>query len=217
MCRAVRRSPRRRRPLCNPPPLPPATPPPAPVYEDAPEEQETEIILKDRRRVSGKLVEVTSESVVLAISGIPTVFKLDNIEAIRELPSVEERYEGLRAAIANDDIEGLLRLAEWTCQRGRLALALKDVESVLALEPANRAANELKTIIVEQQKLNTLKSCRNQRPHRSPSPTAQRPPKPRTPSPPSPSAPRPTPSRSSPTTRSTSSASSRPTSKTRPR
>ncbi|HEX2837272.1 MAG TPA: hypothetical protein VHN77_03990 [Phycisphaerales bacterium] len=145
-------------PVLAPTPAP-TTPPPTPVYEDAPEEQETEVILKDRRRVSGKLVEVTSESVVLAISGIPTVFKLDNIEAIRALPSVEERYEGLRAAIANDDIEGLLRLAEWTRQRGRLALALKDVESVLAQEPNNRAANELRTIIVEQQKLNALKAA----------------------------------------------------------
>lgn len=144
-------------PTAAPAPTPPA--PTTPVYEDAPEERETEIILKDRRRVSGKLVEVTSESVVLAISGIPTVFKLDNIEAIRELPSVEERYEGLRAAIADDDIEGLLRLAEWTRQRNRLALALKDVETVLVLEPANRAANELKTIIIEQQKLNALKSA----------------------------------------------------------
>ena len=136
----------------------PVTSPPAKAvpFEDPTEEHETEIILKDRRRVSGKLVEVTSESVVLAISGIPTVFKLDNIEAIRALPTVEERYNDLRAAIADDDIDGLLRLAEWVRQRGRLTLALKEVDAVLAQEPANRAANELKTIIVEQQKLNSL-------------------------------------------------------------
>lgn len=141
-----------------PPTLPPAQP--APSDEDPTEEHETELVLKDRRRVSGKLVEVTSESVVLAISGIPTVFKLDNIEAIRALPTVEERYNDLRAAIADDDIEGLLRLAEWVRQRGRLTLALKDVDTVLAREPANRAANELKTIIVEQQKLNALKATK---------------------------------------------------------
>jgi hypothetical protein len=131
---------------------------PTPKYEDPAEEHETEIVLNDRRRVSGKLVEVTSESVVLAISGVPTIFKLDNIAAIRELPTVEERYHDLRGAIADDDVEGLLRLAEWVRQRGRLALALKEVDAVLALEPTNRAANELKTIIVEQQKLNAIKA-----------------------------------------------------------
>ena len=74
------------------------------------------------------------------------------------MPTVQERYRDLRAAITDDDIDGLLRLAEWVRAKGYLNLAQQNVDAVLKQEPTNRAALELRTIIVEQKKVNALRS-----------------------------------------------------------
>jgi hypothetical protein len=121
--------------------------------EDLTEDRETELVLHDRRRITGKIVSVTNESVVLSIAGVPTTFKLDTIAAIRELPTVSQRYRELRAAISDDNTEDLLRLAEWLRSRNRFALALKEVDGILAREPAHKGATDLKLLIVQQQKL----------------------------------------------------------------
>jgi hypothetical protein len=121
---------------------------------DAKGDRETELVLKDRQRVSGKLVEVSPTSVVLEIQGIPTRFTMEQIGSIRELPTVEQRHKELRSAIGDQDVEGLLRLAQWLHERGRLGLALREIEHVLTIEPNNRNALGMRTLVEEQQKIN---------------------------------------------------------------
>src|ERR1051326_3975545 len=60
------------------------SPAPAPVIDED-EPVETELLLKDGRRVSGVLVEKTAEKVVLTIGGIATTFKMDVVDKVQTL------------------------------------------------------------------------------------------------------------------------------------
>lgn len=118
--------------------------------------QTAEITLKDGRRVSGVLVNRLADRVVLRIGEVETNFPLDIISDLRALPTVEEQYEQLRAALADEDVDGHLRLAEWVRSRGRLDLALWEVEHVLAVQPTNAQAKDMRTVIIEQERLNQV-------------------------------------------------------------
>ena len=80
-------------------------------------------------------------------------FPMSDISMVRALPSVEERYEALRRSIDPEDVEGLLRLAEWLRARGRFDLALAEIERALAVEPLHPDARQLKLLVTEQKKL----------------------------------------------------------------
>jgi hypothetical protein len=140
-------------------PAPPAPQPPttpeveAPTEPQIPTGAETELVLRDGRRIVGLMVSLAPDRVILSVSGIATPFERSTIERVRALPSVEERYRELRASIDDEDTQQLLQLAEWLRSRGRLELALWEVDHVLGLEPHNQRASELKVWIVEQQKV----------------------------------------------------------------
>jgi hypothetical protein len=112
-----------------------------------------EVVLRDGRRITGLFIDRSPERVVLSISGIATPFTMDGVERVRLMPSVESRYRELRAAIDDEDLDSLLRLAEWLRSRGRLDLALWEVDHVLKIEPGNAQAREARTLIVAQQKV----------------------------------------------------------------
>ncbi|MDX2132279.1 MAG: hypothetical protein SFY69_09525 [Planctomycetota bacterium] len=132
-----------------------ATPPPAApdAFTPIPSGTEVELLLRDGRRLTGLIVEHSPTRVVLAINGIATPFDGTSVASVVPLPSVEERYLQLRATIDDEDIDGLLRLAEWLRARGRLDLALWEIDGVLRIEPANQNAKDLRTLVVEQQKI----------------------------------------------------------------
>lgn len=129
------------------------TPPDAPAFTSIAPGVEVEITLLDGRRLTGLIVEHTRERVILAINGIATPFDASGVTRIAPLPSIEERYLQLRATIDDEDVDALLRLAEWLRARGRLDLALWEIEGVLRIEPGHQAARDLHTLVVEQQKL----------------------------------------------------------------
>jgi tetratricopeptide (TPR) repeat protein len=114
---------------------------------------QTELVLVDRRRIVGRTIATTAESVTIAIAGVPTTFAMADIDVIRKLPPLEEQYERLRAATRDNDVDGLLRLAEWLRSRGRYTLALRELSAALAADPTNRAALEQRTLIEQQQRL----------------------------------------------------------------
>lgn len=123
---------------------------------------QTELILTDRRRIVGRTVATTAESVTIAIAGVPTTFPMADVELIRKLPPLEEQYERLRAATRDNDVDGLLRLAEWLRSRGRYTLALREISSALAADPTNRAAAEQRTLVEQQQRLAHVSRWREQ-------------------------------------------------------
>jgi len=141
---------------------PPAEPPPAsgtpdttvpPADAPPAEPVETELVLKDKRRIVGVLISKNDETVTLSVGGVPTTFNMYSVEGMRTLPSIDEQYRSLRASIDPGDAEGLVRLAEWLRSRRRLDEALIEVDRALKSEPTNSDARNLKTLIIEQQKL----------------------------------------------------------------
>jgi len=118
---------------------------------------EVELEMKDGRKVSGILVEQTSSRVIVAIGGLATPFDLAGIARIRAIPTVEERYDLLRRAIPDDDVDTLLQLAEWLRGKGRLGLALTEVDRALKADPDSQQARDLRVIIIEQSKLQTIR------------------------------------------------------------
>lgn len=155
-------------PPSSPPPDPapaPADPAPAPTAEEpipAPEEgasppesaaesgpREATVYLKDGQRFTGLLVEQTDEVLVLRIEGIQTRFAAADVDRVRMLRPVLERYEEMRAAIG-DDPDQIVKLAEWLRARERYELALEELDRALGLDPNHAEARQLKVIVAKQ-------------------------------------------------------------------
>jgi hypothetical protein len=139
---------------------PPATsraPSPAPPADQAAvrvvEEVVTEMVLTDGRRLEGVLVEQTPLHVTLRIEGIATQFPRASINRIRTLPSVEQQYANSRATIRDLDFLERVKLAQWVRSKERFDLALAELEGVLALDPRNVEALELRTEVLLEQAL----------------------------------------------------------------
>ncbi|MEZ6241784.1 MAG: hypothetical protein R3B57_01950 [Phycisphaerales bacterium] len=111
------------------------------------------ILRRDGSEVSGILVERGEEEIVLRVAGIRTAVKREQIADVRFLPPVEERYERLKAAIDDTDVDGRLHLAEWLRDRERYQLALDEVMGVLEIEPYDKRARNMRTWLEAQLKL----------------------------------------------------------------
>lgn len=123
---------------------------------DAPVDQamrECVITLTSGRTITGELIREDSRIVVIGIEGIETTFQRRLVSSIVVLPPVAERYRDLRATISDDDIDARLALVEWLRARRAYALALRELESILLLEPNNSHAKLLHTWLAEYDKL----------------------------------------------------------------
>lgn len=115
--------------------------------QPAPEATGVECVVtrRDGGEVSGILIERGEEEIVIRVAGIRTAIPREQIADVRFLAPVEERYEQLRAAIDDSDVEGRLHLAEWLRDRERFGLALDEVLGVLEIEPFNKRARDMRT------------------------------------------------------------------------
>lgn len=131
----------------------PSVPPPlrAPEIEIG---RDVDIVLSDGRHVTGELLEESPVRYLVRVGEVPTSFDKSTIRGVRALPTVEEQYALLREAIADEDVDGRLRLAEWCRLKGRIDLALWEVDQSLEVQPANPQAREMRTLLIEQEKLN---------------------------------------------------------------
>ncbi len=146
---------------------PAAKPPSSPAQQTAPASKsaddttdpaksvgrEVEILRRDRSRLRGVLISQDDKAIVLSISGLRTELPLAEVESMQVLPSVEERYALLRNAINEHDVDAILNLARWLRERERYALAHREAERVLAIEPNNPTAIELKRQLEAQMKV----------------------------------------------------------------
>lgn len=121
---------------------------PAPAAEPAAEaEPEAVIYLRDGQEFTGQLIAQADNKVVLRIAGIVTTFNADQVERIRVLPSVMERYKALREAIDDNDSEQILRLADWLVERKRFDLAIAELKALIARQPqSGPAKRQLATV-----------------------------------------------------------------------
>lgn len=137
----------------NPQSQPPVPTEPAPPKPEASEPPEAEVLFKDGRRLSGILLSQGAQEVVLNIEGIETPIARGEIERVHIRPSFEDQYRALRLSVDQRDFPGRLKLAEWLLARKKFDLALAEVGGVLTSEPGNIEAQELKTLIQQQQQL----------------------------------------------------------------
>jgi hypothetical protein len=105
-----------------------------------PDLPECVVTLRDGKRLSGLLVERTEDRVVIRVGSIDTTFTFVDVQRIDVLPPLEERYNQMRSTIADDDAEGIVRLARWLCSRGRYDLAQIEVSRALRASPEHPAA-----------------------------------------------------------------------------
>jgi len=124
------------------------------------EVRETVLVLTDGRRMTGVLSDRTAKGVTLAIGGIDTFFAADDVASVEPQPTTRERYRQMRQTIDDEDVDRRATLADWLRERGQLKLAIREVEGVLARNPAHAQANELRTLILEQIKLDAVSGKR---------------------------------------------------------
>lgn len=115
--------------------------------------RECVITLISGRTITGELIREDSGTVVIGIEGIETTFQRKNVANVVILPTVDERYESLRATIADDDIDARLSLVEWLRARKAYRTAIKELDSILIIEPNNPHAKLLHTWLAEYDKL----------------------------------------------------------------
>ncbi len=139
----------------------PASPDPASPDEttnpDAPKPDpgivECVITLASGRKITGELIRENDLIVVVGVNGIETTFQRKAVAKIVILPPVEERYNEMRSAIPDDDIDARLALVEWLRARKAYSLAIEELEAVLRISPSNPHAKLLHTWLTEYNKL----------------------------------------------------------------
>ncbi|MBL8761388.1 MAG: hypothetical protein JNL50_08815 [Phycisphaerae bacterium] len=128
---------------------------PAEPVDDAEDDdvRETLVVLTDGRRMTGVLSERTAKGVTLSIGGIDTFFSGEDVASVEPQPTTLERYRQMRATIDDEDVDRRANLADWLRERGKLSIALREIDGVLARNPTHPQASELRTLILEQMKL----------------------------------------------------------------
>lgn len=157
--------------LSQPEAAPVVTPPQASGPEQNPgDERETEVTLRDGRKISGTLVEITDDTIFLMVGGVRTPLPRSSAARIDTMPTLRERYESLRSVIDEADSEALARLAEWLRSRRMYPEAHTEVLRALAADPGNMNARQLRVLIEEQLKIAEVRGA-----PRQPRDTATRP------------------------------------------
>lgn len=139
---------------------------------------EATLLLKGGRLLTGLLVSEDASGVTLRIGGLDQRYRREQIERLEVMAPVQERYEAMREAIADDDLDRIMLLVEWLRQRERYLLALKEVEHVLALDPGRPDAQSARVLL--EQQIELIEKARRRGPTGRPAerePSAERPPR----------------------------------------
>jgi hypothetical protein len=138
-----------------PPAAAPASVPASPTTPPVPAtpEVETEITLQDGRKVTGVLVENSDETITIRVAGIALPFPAEQVSRIRTLLSIEDQYKALRAPVKDLDFMERLKIADWLRTKERFSLSLAEIEGVLALDPDNIDAAQLRSRVLLEKAL----------------------------------------------------------------
>jgi hypothetical protein len=139
------------KPQPEPKPQPPSAQPPATAATN--EDHEAIVFTRDGQRFSGTFVSRDDKAVVLKIAGILTTFKSSQVDRVQMMPSTQERYRQMRAAIEDNDVDGLLRLVAWLRSKSQYDAALTELAHILQVQPDNPQAIDLKLQIESQREL----------------------------------------------------------------
>ncbi len=98
---------------------------------------------KDGRRLEGRITARTSTELTVQTDFGTIKVPLSKVERIEEKATPREELETRRKALADDDAEGLLALAEWAGEAGLVAERLALLREVVRTEPGHVEANTL--------------------------------------------------------------------------
>ena len=115
--------------------------------------QECVVTFVAGRKLTGIMMDSNDENIVLRINGIDTTYRRPKIASIDFLPPVAMRFTEFRASIPDSDIDGRLLLVDWLRDRRAYELAIRELDSILELEPDHPNAKILKTWLEEHLKL----------------------------------------------------------------
>lgn len=132
-------------------PVPAETSPKHPV--EPIEEVKTELLLNDGRRIEGVLVEQTETTVTIRVAGIAAPFPRTQINRLRTLQTVPEKYKSLRSRVKDLDFVERLKIADWLRSEEAFELALAEINGVIALDQFNIEARDLKLQVLLEQDL----------------------------------------------------------------
>lgn len=133
----------------TPPQDAPASADAAPPTDPA-DQRQCDIQFYDGRRIRGVLLELTDERIDLSIRGVRTSFDRSDVAFYRVFPPVREQYATLRAQVAEDDAQQLIRLAEWLMDHRMYEEAVQDLGAALRADPGNPRARDLQTVALQQ-------------------------------------------------------------------
>ncbi len=108
---------------------------------------------RDGKEITGIYEDQNSDRVIVRVRGVRTVIPRAQIQRLEFLAPVEDRYEELRATIADNDVEGLLYLGEWLRRRERYELALNEINNALRVEPYNEQGKAMRAWLEQQIKM----------------------------------------------------------------
>lgn len=134
--------------------------------------REVVVVLNSGREIVGAMVSESDESVVVRINGIDTTLPRARVAGIRELPPVSERYTELRRTVDDGNIRARLALVEWLRAREAYRLALRELEGILEIEPANPDARTLHTWLENHLRLAARARPARREPRPPPPPSA---------------------------------------------
>jgi hypothetical protein len=106
------------------------------------------LTLTDGTTYEGAIEERDTE-VVITVKGVGVTVPRDQIKSI-DYSTYEERFRKRLAALGVDDADGRVTLASEAVQRKELTLAQEAVSEALKIDPTNRKARELDSLIASQ-------------------------------------------------------------------
>ncbi len=133
----------------------PSSPPPSTPDQSEPENKtptgrDVLLMFADGKRVEGVLIDRTPDRVVIRLAGIEMVYPMHQIDSIRYLPPIQERYRQLREIIPDNDTHGIIRLSQWLMEHALLNEALLEINNALKNDPDHPQAKKQKLLIEQQ-------------------------------------------------------------------
>ncbi len=112
------------------------------------------VVKKDGTQISGDLLRQDATSVTLRLSdtNIPIRIQREQIQELRETPTVAQQYRQRRAALKDDDVTGRYDLAKWLYDQRELQLARRELLDLRSISPQDERVKLLLSATEEQLK-----------------------------------------------------------------
>jgi hypothetical protein len=101
------------------------------------------LTLRDGRTFDGMLVRRSESETVITIAGVETRFKASEIEKLRELPPVLDRYAEMVKLVPADQLDRRMELITWLADRRHLDIAVIEAERLAARNPRSATVKKL--------------------------------------------------------------------------